>query len=97
MLRPSEPDPNGAKRERVLGLLRIIGITTDIEPREFPAPIHQLVECFELLSLLRGLVAVDGARNDLARRGRKLAGIHRSARSIDGKKIFGFLEHLFAD
>jgi len=55
-----------------------VRIRADLEPGRLGAPLHKLVERLELLRLLRALVAVDHARDDLARRGRELTGVHRA-------------------
>ena len=78
VLGAGEADAGGAESEGVLGLLRIVGVGADLEARGFRAPVHELVEGLELLGLLRGLVAVEHARDDFARRGRELRRRKRS-------------------
>ena len=91
-----QADADGAERERVFGLLGVVGIAADVEARGLRAPLHQLVERLELLGFLRGFVAVQHAGDDLARRGRELPGVNGARGAIDREEV-AFLKRLFRD
>ncbi len=68
VLGAAQADADGAERDRVLRLLRRVGVGAHRHARRLIAPLHQLLEVPELLRLPRRLVAVDEAGHDLRRR-----------------------------
>ena len=64
VLGAGQPDADGAERDRVLRLLRRIGVGPDAHACRLRAPLHQLLEVPELLGLLRVLVVVDQTGDD---------------------------------
>ena len=93
VLRAAETDADGAKRDRVLRLLRRVGVGAHVHARCVIAPLHQLLEALELLGLPGCLVAVDQAGDDLRRRGLDLAGVDLAGRAVDRHPV-AFLEGL---
>ena len=96
MLGAGQADADGAERDGVGGLLRRVGVGADAHARRVGAPLHQLLEVLELLGLLRRLVAVDQAGDDLRRRGLHLAGVDLADGAVDRHPV-AFLEGLAVD
>ncbi len=88
--RPMPTAPNAMRVPRLLGR---VGVGAHVHARRLVAPLHQLLEVLELLGLLRGLVAVDQAGDDLGRRGLDLAGVDLAGRAVDRHPV-AFLERL---
>ena len=96
MLGAGQADAGGAERERVFGLLGVVGVGADFHAGGLGAPLHELVEGGELLGLLRAFVAVQHAGDDLARLGGELAAIDDAAGAVDREEV-AFLEGLAGD
>ena len=82
-----EADASRAKGDGIFGLLGIIGIRAYFKAGDLRTPVHKLIEVFILLGLLRGLVAVDQAHDDLRRSGCNLAGVDGACRAIDREEV----------
>ena len=96
VLGAGEADADGAERDGVRRLLRRVGVGADAHARRVGAPLHQLLEVLELLGLLRRLVAVDQAGDNLRGRGLDLAGVDLADRAVDRHPV-AFLERLAVD
>src|SRR6185436_15118261 len=48
-----EADARRAERDRVFGLLGVVGVRADREARGLRAPLHELIEALEFFRLLR--------------------------------------------
>ncbi len=83
VLRPGEPDTDGAKRHGVFGLLRRIGVGAHTHAGGLVTPLHELLEVLELLGALRRLVSIEEAGHDLGRRGLHRIRIHRARGAVD--------------
>ena len=93
VLGPAEADADGPECERVLRLLRRVGVGAHDHAGRLVAPLHQLLEALELLGLLRRFVVVHERGHDFRRRGRDAAGEDLPCRAVDREPV-AFLEGL---
>ena len=96
VLGAGEADAGGAESQRGLGLLGIVGIRANAELGDFRAPIHELLEVFDLLGFQGRLVAVDETGDDLGGLGGELAGVNIAAGAVD-REVIAFFEDLAFD
>ncbi len=96
VLRAAEADARRAERDRVLGLLRRVGVGAHVHARRLVAPFHQLLEVPELLRLPGGLVVVDQPGDDLGRRGLHASRVHLARGAVDRHEV-AFFERLPVD
>ena len=89
-------DTLSTESDSVLSLLRIIGIGADLHARSLGTPCHELVEAFEFLSGLSGLVTMDHARDDFGRSCFQLTSINNTAGAVDREEVT-FVEGLTRD
>ena len=87
----SQADTCGAKGDGIFGLLGRVGIGADIELGDFRAPIHELLEVFNLLGFESGFVAFDETGDDLGGRGFELSGVDAAGGAVDREEV-AFLE-----